>query len=300
MVLLVGCNSKKEEDKKDTSSGKFVYYVNNDETMVVKKKYKPNAANKTQLVNEYIKALRTKPKDISLKETIPDTVTIKDFNINEDNQLTINFDANYSQLTGISEILCRAAIVKTLSQINGIEYIEFYVNGNPLTDSNEKPVGYMNADSFILNSDGEINYYQDAKLTLYFANKKGNKLEESHVIVTYDGAISIEEVVIQQLMNGPLKEDKGIKFRTIPKEARLLKVTTKDGVCYVDFSSEFLDKLPDITDEVALYSIVNSLVELPNVNKVQFLINGEKQKSFREGIDMDDFFVRNFEIVEGE
>ena len=42
----------------------------------------------------------------------------------------------------------------------------------------------------------------------------------------------------------------------------------------MDFSSEFLNKRKSITADVAIYSVVNTLVELPTVNKVQFSIDG--------------------------
>lgn len=300
MVMLSGCQNKTDNKESTNSKDKYVYYIDNDSTMIVKKKYEPKATTKEELVKEYLEQLRKEPKDIAIKKSIPDTVKVKKYTFEDESQLSIYFDANYSQLSKVEEILCRAAIVKTLSQIDGIDYIEFYVNDKPLTDSNDKPVGYMNAEDFILDSGSEITYYQDAKITLYFANKKGNKLEESHIIVTYDGTISMEEVVVRQLMKGPLAKDKGVKYPTIPEGTKLLKVTTKDGVCYVDFNEKILDKLPNITDEVAIYSIVDSLVELPNVNKVQFLINGEKQDTYREGIAIDDVLVRNFEIIDGQ
>lgn len=300
MVILSGCQNKSESISSDNGTDKYVFYIDNENTMVVKKEYEPKSTTKENLVDEYIQRLQTEPKDVSIKKSIPDSVTIKEYTFEDDAQMTINFDVNYSQLSGVEEILCRAAIVKTLSQIDGIDYIQFYVNGKPLTDSNDKPIGYMNAEDFILDSGEEITYYQDAKITLYFANKKGDKLKESHIIVTYDGTITMEEVVIRQLMNGPLKKDEGVKYPTIPNDTKLIKVSTNDGVCYVDFDEKFLDKIPDITDEVAIYSVVNSLVELPNINKVQFLINGEKKKTYRESIPIDDVLVRNFEIIDGE
>lgn len=300
MIFIVGCNNKSGNTSEDTSTETDVYYIDSAETTVVKQEFEPTGTTREELVEEYMKALQTEPKDIKLTKTIPDNVTLKEFSFNNDDQLTLNFDGNYSQLKGIEEVLCRAAIVRTLSQVEGVEYIEFYVNGMPLVDSNEKPIGYMSKDSFIFNAKEETKYYNDAKLTLYFANADGDKLVESNIIVTYDGSISMEEVVIQQLINGPLEKDKGVKLPTIPTDTKLIKITTKEGICYVDFSDKFLDKLPNITDEVAIYSVVNSLVELPNVNKVQILINGEKKKTYRENIPIEDFLIRNLEIVEGE
>jgi len=85
----------------------------------------------------------------------------------------------------------------------------------------------------------------------------------------------------------------------IPKGTVLNKVTTRDGVCFVDFNEKFMEKRAGITAEVAIYSVVNSLTELSNVYKVQFLINGETKKTY-QNLDFSQPFERNLEIVEGE
>jgi len=69
----------------------------------------------------------------------------------------------------------------------------------------------------------------------------------------------------------------------------------------VDFNEKFLDKLPNITDKIAIYSIVNTLVELPvlDINKVQFTINSKVQETYREGMEFDVSFERDLSLIEG-
>ena len=55
--------------------------------------------------------------------------------------------------------------------------------------------------------------------------------------------------------------------------------------------------LPGVTDEVVIYSIVNSLAEISGVSKVQFMVNGEVQKKYRENIPFDGLFERNLDLV---
>ncbi len=66
----------------------------------------------------------------------------------------------------------------------------------------------------------------------------------------------------------------------------------------MDFNADFLDKLPDISDEVAVYSVVNSLVEISGINRVQFTIEGEAYKTYRETLAFDGMFERNLDLVE--
>lgn len=297
---LTACSQKQEKTTEAKLYKTKIYYLNNAETKLVSEGYSPKSSVATDLVDELLDALDKKPENLTYKKVKPDNITVKEFNLNENGQLTLNFNSNYQMLTGVSEILCRAAIVKTLCQIDGVESVEFYVDGQPLILENEKPFGFMEAQDFIDNSDGKGNSNQYAVMTLFFANQEGDRLVECRVKVKYDGTMPMEQLIIEQIMGGPdriegLKE--GTLFPTIPKDTVLLNTSIKDGVCYVDFNDAFLKRPSDTTGSVVIYSIVNSLVEMANVNKVQFTINGEQVKSYGEKIKFDEQFERNFEVV---
>lgn len=293
MGLLVACGSKKIKQVKD--SDYYLYCIDKDETKVVRENYTPQATDTENLIAEFVEALNKDPKNYTYRKAKPDNVVLKDYTYNGGGQLILNFETSYYDLVGIAEVLTRAAIVKNFCQIEGIEYVEFYVAGQPLRDKNEKPIGLMTAENFIDNTGGETKYKQNAKISLFFANEAGKKLVESNIIVSYNGTIPMEQLIVEQLIAGPLSDT---KYPTIPAGTKLLKATVKEGICYVDFNEKFLDKIDGITDEVAIYSVVNSLVEMPTINKVQFKINGELQKTYGESTKFDGMFERNLDIVE--
>lgn len=298
-LFLSSCNHAKKNNDDDEVQY-WIYYLDNSESKVVRESYSPNATKTKDLIAELLEAMNQEPKNISYRKAKPDTVTVKGWKPVENGQLTINFDSNYNSMSKVKEILCRAAIVKTLCQINDVDFIQFYVEEQPLLDSNEKPIGYMTSENFIDNTGGETNYYQNANMVLFFANEKGDRLLETHITKQYDGTIPMEQLIIEQLIKGPSQID-GIKedtfFPTIPDGTVLIKTTTKEGVCYVDFNEKFLEKRSGLTDFVALYSVVNSLVELSSVTKVQFSINGVQQKTYCEGTNFDGMFERNLDLV---
>lgn len=288
-ALLTGCN--RDGSNSQAKSNIKIYYIDSKTSGIVSEAYEPMGTTKEELVVELLVRLKTEPENMVYRKAIPDNVTIKDYEFSNPDSLTISFDSTYSELKGIPEVLCRAAIVKTLSQIPGLEYIKFNVNGQPLIDSNGVQIGLMTDEDFIENTGTEINY----KVVLYFASEDGKSLVSTDSVIYYTGTGSIEELVINQLINGPTE----IGMRnTIPTGTTLLNVTAKDGICYVDLNEKFLETMPEVTDKVTIYSIVNSLVELPNINKVQFLINSSIRETFRENTSFDGFFERNLEIVE--
>ena len=87
---------------------------------------------------------------------------------------------------------------------------------------------------------------------------------------------------------------------TVTPATKILGVTIKDGICYLNLSAEFLTISYPVSEEMVIYSLVNSLTELPNVNKVQISIDGESDMYFGDHILMSTIFERNLEIVETE
>ena len=72
---------------------------------------------------------------------------------------------------------------------------------------------------------------------------------------------------------------------------------TRDGICYVNLNETFLTQIYNVSADVAIYSIVNSLAELSTVNKVQISINGDTSGTYREKYSFSTVFVRNLDIV---
>lgn len=287
VLLLTSCSGNNEAQV--SKNEYMIYYLDSKSLGIVSEGYIPEGDSKEELVVELFEVLQSEPTNMVYKKAIPEEVTIKDYSI-VGNQLIINFDTNYSQLTEIPEVLCRATVVKTMCQIPGVDFVLFNVNGQPLIDSNGVQTGLMTAEFFVENTGAEINY----KVTLYFANETGDLLKITTRNIFYTGAAPIEELVVNQLINGPT--EMGL-YETIPEDTTLLNVSTKESICYVDFNEKFLEKLPNITDEVAIYSVVNSLVELPGINKVQFRINGQSIETFGSTA-FDVLFERNLSINE--
>lgn len=291
LVVLTACSKKVNEEVSEYK----IYYVNKDATKLVSESFEPkNKENKNDMVNEFISAIKSEPADANLERVLPADVDILGYSFGEAGQLILDFSATYTtSLMGTREILARAAIVKTFAQIKGIEYVEFNIMGYPLS-LGDKAVTMMKASDFVETT----GFTQNAYVTLYFSNKKGDALIESRREVDYDGIISVEQLIVNQLIVGPVEKEYGM-IPTLNPETKLNSVTTKDGICYVDFNEKFLENLNGVSEQVTIYSVVNSLVELTNVNKVQFLINNKKVKLYKT-VELDELFDRNLDIIEGD
>jgi hypothetical protein len=293
-LALTGCGSSANDNIKEAENTYKIYYVSSSEDKLVSEDYVAKEEETNKLIGELIKQLNNVPDGTALKKPIPDSVDLKSKSL-KDGVLTLDFSESYHQLTGISEILRRASVVKTLCQIKEVKKVEYRVENQPLMYSELNPVGAMSADDFIDNTGGETTYYQTVQISLYFTNADGKKLYQTRHNVEFDGTISLEELVIRQLMAGPLDNDK--LAPVIPPGTKLNKVTFKDGICYVDFSKEFLEGREGVSDEVIVYSVVNSLSEISSVTKVQFFIDGKPVSSYRETIPIDLPVERKLDII---
>ena len=97
--------------------------------------------------------------------------------------------------------------------------------------------------------------------------------------------------MVEELIAGPSGQGEG-QYPSINPNTKILSVMTRDGVCYVNLDENFLSVVNNVSTDVSVYSIVNSLIELSNVNKVQILVNGEVPQAFSSTT-----FERNRDIV---
>ena len=119
--------------------------------------------------------------------------------------------------------------------------------------------------------------------TLYFGDKDAMYLvAETRTVDKKDGIL--EAAVVEELVKGPKKEG---SVPTIPEGTRVLSVTVVNGVAYVNFSKEFQTKHwgGSAGEIMTIYSVVNTLTELPGVEKVQFLLEGDKLESILGHMD---------------
>ena len=123
-------------------------------------------------------------------------------------------------------------------------------------------------------------------VSLYFADKENDLLKpEARLVNVKDLIKSPYNTLVELLISGP-KNDK-LKV-VIPENTKLLNASLDKECLTLDFSSEILNYNKDdsMLKNNLIYSIVNTVTELNEVNKVKFLVNGQASSNFEE------FYVR--------
>lgn len=275
-VLMSGCGGK------DKGIPMQVYFLKSNEDVLITKKYYVSGKDAGTRAEELL-YIMTAPRADELRSVFPDGVKVKSVT-SEGYLLTVNFSENYSKLEKSEEVFLRAAVVQTLVMIDGVEYVSFEVGGKALTDDSGKTVGLMSADDFVQNVGTTLTSYQEGDLKLYFAAKgKDELVPEQRKNLRYNIDTSLEKLAVEQLMKGP-KSDKC--EATIPVEAKLLGVSVREGICYINFSKGFLTGGGDRDPEIVIYSIVNSVLASGNASKVKILVEGSDDAVFKGAVDL--------------
>lgn len=296
-LISSGCGNKTEEVPGEGAL--FVSYLDKEQTKTVRRVYEPNAAltDTGLLVSELIQVLSTDSGDVDFVRPIPEGVEVTQTKLVDGGDLKVNFNENYRTLESVPEMLCRLALVQTLTQVEGVDCLEFFVEDEPLLDSKGREVGKMTNEDFVVNPGEQINSIQHATIDLYFSNQAGDGLILETQRVYYNNNVSLEKLVIEHLLAGPKLTD---AVASIPAETTLVNVSVADRICYVSLDNGFRTQNYNIQEAIVIYSLVDSLTALPHIDKVQISVNGDTSGVYRESFSLGTLYEQDLSYVRAE
>lgn len=276
-------NIEMNESKKELKID--VYYLDNDNNKLFSEKR--NIEINSNIFNELINLMKDNPKAINGNiNIIPENLNILSYELDEENKvIKINFSEEYNDMKETEKIFFCSAFVWTITGLPNIQNVEILIESQPIKKGNGEEIGILNRENIVLNpkiSPEKIDYKE---VILYFVDEEELGLAPEKRLIEIKQSQSLETQIVEQLILGP--KQKGY-FLTVPSETKIRNIKTEGGICYVDLSSEFVTKHTggSMAETFAIYSIVNSLTELEEVNKVQFLIEGEKVQNYKGSIDI--------------
>ena len=194
-LMLTSCQGTQKAEQ----SGYKVFCRNAEATALREVQYEPEAEGGEKLVEELLSAMEGTFNRNDYQSVFPEGLTAAVSTL-KDGRLTIDFNDAYKQMDDTREVLLRAAVVQTMTQITDVREVVFTVAGEALLNSENQAVGPMHASSFI-NSEGDsINAYQYEALPLYFGSRNGTSLTKQMRNVHYASDDSLEKLVVEQLI----------------------------------------------------------------------------------------------------
>ncbi|MBQ6999134.1 MAG: GerMN domain-containing protein [Clostridia bacterium] len=272
-----------------------LYFTNQEKNNLVVEQRNICEDDIEDIAEEVMEQLLRGPANGSNCAVIPSDTRLLDLDINAGVAL-VNFSKAYfpkGANADTIELLARYSVVNTLCDISGIEKVKIFIDGVELTNSSGAPVGALGKEDILLNGKTAENAREES-LALYFPDKNAVKLvRQEKVVPLIDN--SVEKTIVHELIKGPASDE---YISTIPSDTKIISVETKDSICFVNLSSEFITKHADgsVAEAFTVYAIVNSLTELENVKSVQFLIEGKKVDVLKHML-LDTPYTRNEEYI---
>ena len=152
----------------------------------------------------------------------------------------------------------------------------------------------MTADSFVDDFGSEQDSTREAELTLFYPVADGSGIYREVHDVHYNENVPLAQVVLRQLSKSPERSD---ARSAIPSNVKVLSVNTSEGVCYVDLDQSLFSNETVGYQKMTIYSIVNSLCQLDQINRVQILIGSGDSASILESDDLSNTYAADESYV---
>jgi germination protein M len=135
----------------------------------------------------------------------------------------------------------------------------------------------------------EVNLYFSDSQAMYLAPEKRKISQIS----------SLTRQVVNELIKGPENSD---LYPTIPEGTQINEVYIADDIAYIDLSEEIFENHPGGSsgELMTVYSIVNTLTEIPPIKGVQILVGGNEMKSLVGHIDISMPLLRDEDWIKPE
>ncbi len=258
----------------DNTATLELYYLSENSTSINPIKKDFSYANNGELPELVLDALTKNPSDTKSTHVINKGTK---WNISASSSgLLVDFSKDFLTDDASRNLLATYAVVKSLCRVDTIHAVKVTVDGNDIIAPDNTPIDYLSDKDINLESDTHTS--ENKVLHLYFATSDLRLFPEYRTVKLSD-TVTLEQYIVSELIKGPT--DEGLS-PTLTADTKVLSAESADGTAYINMSQSFLDKnqgTPD-KEQRAVYSIVNSVCDVANVNDVQILIEGKKVEGF--------------------
>ncbi len=294
-ALLAALYLKEKTDNQDKNNQSVeIYFVNPGSHDIESEKRVLQSINVEDKVTEVLNILTvTGPLNKSLKLPSSTPFTILGSSVIGDTAI-VYFDEDYYGISTPDKIYLKSAITWSLTSIEGINSVIFYVGEDIIRTGEDTSIKEQNFeyDRGYVYLDPSIDPQNPILLSfkLYFIDKSTNKLTlEQRSNVYTNPNVSKEYYIVDELIKGTTTDG---AYTAIPKSTKLINVETDNKICYVNLSSDFVTKQANDVEinRLSVYQIVNSLTLLDDVDAVQIFIDSKKVEGFKNGVDLSESF----------
>lgn len=291
-ILYFFPNNKEKENILKTTNyidiNKTPIFLVNKDNYVVRTMIPTSSKEDIEKAKELISALTINneandniPKN--LKPIIPKNTKLKSISL-DNGLLKINFSKEFLNIAKEEEEKLIEAIVYTLTENKNIKEIMIFIDEQKLEylPQTKKKLPTTLTRDFGINKIYDITSIKDlTKTTVYYIGKEEDLIYYVPVTKIDNNKNNKVEIIIEELKSSPIYETNLISY--LASSVELLNYESLENQVNLSFNNEILADLNEknILEEVK-YSISLSIKDTINVEKVNFLVNGEVIETFKE------------------
>ncbi len=281
-ILLSGCATVEQEPGK----GDFLFYFPGEDPhagdgfVTMSRTFGETRPPLSELIQIYFSAVPPQGG----KTVIPTGWSFDSHGSQTDGLLILNFSGK--NVSPIEESLALACMTRTFLQVGEIRRVKICPPGD------HEPM-ILGLDDLLLE---DMGMFPGEEIVLYFPDEQLRYLRR----VTHTVDFNTEEK-LAYIMNRLLERSGESAPNTcIPRGTRVLDIRVENGVCTLDLSSEFVVDMPaDFRiARLAVYSIVNSLTELEEIQTVDIMVANSPLKQIGL-LDLSYGLQRDESIISG-
>lgn len=230
---------------------------------------KPLAGGAQAEIGEILALFLSSTRADGLRRALPDDVELLSWT-SESGLVTLELSESFLTQAPMERTAAVFAAVLTLCQLDEVDAVSITVGGETLYHA-------LDAEDALLQDTDSDPYTR--RLRLYFASSDGQWLASEYHSLSLDDDSDLERYVMEELLRGPNDPE---LHSAIPEGTELLSCRTEGGVCTVDLGAAFLENKPAtaLGERLAVWSIVNSLTALADVESVQLLCQGQAIETY--------------------
>lgn len=291
--VISGCG-REDKETVTSDSEKMIniklYYLNNERTDFIYDEMDIDQLSSTEnIIDSVMSRLITEQENSELKSPVVDGMVYQRYNYDGEGNITIVFNVDYEKADTYEMLVSKAAFTNTLCQIDSITSVTFDMLD--LLNEREEMLETYRMDSFAYLDDYGIAYsYEES---IYYPAADNKSLIKVTVELDSTSNVSLEEQIINLLCES---DDNGYQ-QAIADPSFVNMVTVNNNICYVDFTEDFLKYETGIDNSLVIYSIVNSLCSINNVESVSISVNGDRQKFYGD-IDLNVNLLPDYTYVQ--
>ena len=293
IIVAVVCAAIISRDNSKEKISVDLYYINHDGTGIVAEPQKLRYRNDDDLIRTILEKLRKGPSSSKLGAIMPKNTEITKIKLDGGGFLTVTFSKDFLSEDKSRNVLNVYAVVKSLCSTAHVSSVKVLVEGRPIKDRDNKPLEYISASDINLETEEYRSELKD--VALYFAdNDKKHLVREVRTIKITDQQ-PLEQYLINELIKGT--DNKNMKS-LLSNKTVLISADVEDNICYLNFKASFLsdNSGTDEHEKLVIYSIVNSLMELNTIQRVQFYMDGKRVEKFGS-VNIRDYIGKNEAII---